>query len=81
MDSKQFFELTRRNPAGSVPLTSLMQDVLDRMRAQGADFLANRTEEHWRLGKPYYIDDRVKLKNVRRDFKRCNEQIRRRGGR
>jgi hypothetical protein len=42
-------------------LTELQKDVLTRLRNRNCLFLASATEDHWKRGEGYYIDDRVNV--------------------
>jgi hypothetical protein len=55
-------------------LTSLQIEVLTLIRAKGLHWIAGATEDHWRRGEEYYIDDRVNAKGIRRKFAQANRQ-------
>lgn len=66
--------LKHLNPKPLNPLTSNQVEVLQALRKQGCDFIAEATERHWKQGESYYIDDRVSVKGVRRKFKQGNRE-------
>lgn len=55
-------------------LTQNQKEVLQKLRDQGAEFIAAATERHWLAGEAYYIDDRVNVKGIRRKFKQGNKE-------
>lgn len=54
-------------------LTDFQINVINRLRKQNCWFLAEATERHWKNGESYYIDKRVNVKGIRRDFEKCNK--------
>lgn len=57
-------------------LTELQKSVLERLRKGRCSMLAAITEEHWKRGESYYIDDRVGVsRRLRADFNKANEQV------
>jgi hypothetical protein len=56
-------------------LTELQKDVLTRLRNRNCLFLASATEDHWKRGEGYYIDDRVNVPaRLRAKFEKGNRQ-------
>jgi len=55
-------------------LTSNQVEVLQALRRQGCEFVAEATERHWTVGEPYYIDSRVNVRGIRRKFKQGNRE-------
>lgn len=55
-------------------LTPNQRWVLEELRRQDCHFLALATERAWRAGETYYIDDRVRVRGVRRRFRQGNKE-------
>lgn len=56
-------------------LTDLQKTVLAKLHATNHPFLAEATEQHWKRGEAYYIDDRVNVsKRLRAAFNKANPE-------
>lgn len=62
------------NPKPLKPLTANQVEVLQMLRQQKCEFIAEVTERHWKQGKSYYIDDRVSVRGIRRKFDQGNRE-------
>jgi hypothetical protein len=63
-----------RNLAMSKELTPNQVFVIEELRRQGCEWIAEVTEREWRAGRAYYIDDRVKVHGVRHRFQQGNKE-------
>ena len=59
-------------------LTENQTWVIKELLRQGCPWIAGATEREWQEGKPYYIDDRVSVRGIRRKFNQGNKEATRR---
>jgi len=55
-------------------LTKNQIEVLKMLREQHCYLIATITEQNWKSGKSYYIDDRVKVRGIRRKYNQGNRE-------
>ena len=55
-------------------LTLNQQWVVDELKRQNCHWLSSATEREWKKGNCYYIDDRIKVKGIRRKFVQGNHE-------
>ena len=62
------------NIDGHEKLTQNQIGVIQALRRQGCEFIAEETRRQWVDGNQYYIDSRVNVRGIRRDFMRGNRE-------